>query len=61
MNFNSTLSILVHKGVLTLEEGEYLADQLAHAIQTQDFTDAHKRVEKFLEDFKAKDKKSLHK
>ena len=59
MNTNWILSLLVHKGVITLDEAEHLAAKLAQTILTQDFQSAHATITKILEDLEAKNKKHL--
>ena len=54
MNFNWTLSILVHKGILTLEEAEHLAKRLVTTTHPQNFTDAHKVMDKILGELEEK-------
>lgn len=48
---NWVLSILVHKSILTIDEAEFLAKDLANKIHDQRFTDAHEVITKLLKDF----------
>jgi hypothetical protein len=48
---NWFLSIMVHKKLLTLAEAEYFAKELVFKTHPQNFTEAHKIVEKLLNDF----------
>jgi len=59
MNHNFTLSVLVHKGVLTLEEAEHLAKELGSRIHSQTFSDAHRICEEIFEKLEKKNKKIL--
>lgn len=44
MNYNSIVSVLVHKGIISLEAGEKLAKELANTIVETNFLAAHKNV-----------------
>lgn len=51
---NFTLSVLVHKGILKLDEAEHLAKELAQKTQPQNFLEAHKIVEQVVKEFAKK-------
>lgn len=49
MNYNLIISLLVHKAILTYDEGEALAKELANTIVETNFKAAHKNVATILE------------
>lgn len=49
---NWSLSVLVHKGILTFEEAEHLAKELVLKTHPTRFADAHVIVEKVLGEYK---------
>lgn len=56
---NWVLSILVHKGMVTLDEARHLAQELPKKISANDFNSSHKIVEKLLDEVE-KQNKYLH-
>jgi hypothetical protein len=49
MNYNAIISVLVHKGIMTFEEGESLAHSLVTSMIDTNFKAAHQNVEHLLE------------
>lgn len=54
MNSNLILSLLVHKGIITFEEGEKLSKELMNAVVDTNFKTAHRDIEYILDKIKPK-------
>ena len=52
MNNNLLISLLVHKAILTYEEGEAIAKEMANTIIETNFKAAHKNVSDILKTVK---------
>jgi hypothetical protein len=54
MNLNWMLSILVHKSLLTIDEAKHLSERLVTTTHPQNFTDAHRVMDKILSELESK-------
>jgi hypothetical protein len=54
MNFNAILSLLVHKGIISFDEGEKLSKELVSSVVDTNFKTAHKDVSYLLDKIKPK-------